>query len=71
MTRRFRGTQKGQPYLEDMEAFILDHFPIIFEEVHAQFEMLPSIHVCRHDGVVRSVEQNLAQQFYRLPFRNV
>ena len=45
----------GNKDLEDMEALVLDHFPVVAEEVHADLEMLAPINVCSHNAVVGSV----------------
>lgn len=42
----------GNKDLEHMEAFILNHFPVVSQEIHADLQMLASVNVCRHDIIV-------------------
>ena len=54
---------KGIAHFKDVETLILDHFPVVFQEVHAQFQMFASIDIFRHYAVVGSVKENLTKQF--------
>ncbi len=48
--------------LEDVKAFVLNHFSVIAQQVHADLEVLASIHVGRHDAIVGTVEEDFAEQ---------
>lgn len=38
--------------LEDVKPFVLNHLPIVSQEVHYDLEVLASVDVCSHDVVV-------------------
>lgn len=46
----------GHEDLEDVETLVLDHLPVAAQEVHADLQVLASVHVRGHDIVVRTVE---------------
>lgn len=54
-----------------MKCLVLDVFTTVSQEVHAQLQVLCIIHVLQHDGVVRSVQQNLSEKFDALSFRHI
>lgn len=58
-------------YLEDVEALIVDHPPVVPQQLHDDLEVLARIHVLRHHAVVCSVEQDLAQQLDGLSLRHI
>lgn len=61
----------GDENLENMEAFVLNHFSVIAKQIHADFKMLASVNIRGHDSVIRPVQENLAEQFNRLTLSNV
>lgn len=61
----------GDKDLKHVEAFVLDHFAVVTQEVHADLEMLARIDVACHDGVVGTVEQDLAEKLDRLALGDV
>lgn len=46
-----------------MKPFVLNHLPVVFEEVHTKLEMLAAVNVCGHYLIVGTREQDLAEQF--------
>ena len=58
-------------HLEDVEAFILHHPPIVLQLPHDELQVLARIHVFRHDLVELSVQQDLSQQLDALPLGNI
>ena len=60
-----------QAHLEDVERLELDVLAPVFEQVHHHFQVLLVRDVARHDFEVGPVEQDLAEQLERLPFRHV
>src|SRR3569833_329956 len=58
-------------HLEHVETFVLHHLALVAQQVHADLEVLPAIHVLGHDSVVGPVQQDLAQQLDRLPLGHV
>ena len=56
---------------EDVEAFVLDHFAVVLEQVHAEFEVVAAVDVFGHDVVVCAVEEKFAQELDGLAFCNV
>ena len=54
-----------------MKALVLHHFAIVFEQVHAQFQVFATVDVLGHDVVVGAVEQEFAEEFNALAFCNV
>lgn len=54
-----------------MKSLIINHSPVIKQQPHAQLQMLARIYVFGHDIVVRSVQQQLAEELYRLSFDDV
>ena len=54
-----------------METLVVDHLPVVSQELHDDLEMLPRVHILRHNVVVCSIEQNLAQQLDRLALRHI
>ena len=65
------GIKYLRTYLEDVEALVIDHPPVVPQQLHDDLKMLARIHVLRHHAVVCSVEQNLAQQLDGLSLRHV
>ena len=61
----------GNPYLEHVKTFVLDHLTIVPQQVHAQLQVIASVDILRHDVVVYPMEKNLAQKFEGLPLRDV
>ena len=45
-----------ESYLEDMKTFVLHHFPVVFEERHADLEVITRLDVRSHYVVVCSVQ---------------
>lgn len=58
-------------HLEDMERLELDILAPILEQVHHDFEVLLVGNVPSHDFKVCPIEQDLAEEFERLPFRDI
>lgn len=58
-------------HLEHVEPFVLDHFPVVSEKVHAYFQVLAAVDVRRHDAVVGPVQQEFAKEFDRLSFGDI
>lgn len=50
--------------LEDMEALILHHLSLVSEKIHAYFQMLSSVNIGRHYGIIRPVQKNFAEKLY-------
>lgn len=61
----------SRAHLEDVETFVVDHASIVPQQLHDDLQVLARINVLRHDVVVGSVEEDLAQQLDRLPLCNV
>lgn len=57
--------------LEDVEAFVLDHFAVVLEQVHAKLEVLAAVDVFGHDVVVCAVEEDFTEEFDGLAFCDV
>lgn len=57
--------------LEHVKALILDHFPVIFEQIHAKLQVVSFIDICCHHSVVGTVKKNLPQKFDRLAFGKI
>ncbi len=47
---------------EDMEAFVLDHFTVVLEQVHAELEVLATVDVFGHDVVICAVEEDFSEE---------
>ena len=56
---------------EHMEGLILNHLPVIFQQVHGEFQIVTRIDVFGHHNVVAAVEQDFPEQFNRLPFCDI
>jgi hypothetical protein len=54
-----------------MEGFILDHFPVVAEEGHGEFQVCSRRDVGGHDYVVGAVEEEFAEEFDGLAFGHV
>ncbi len=57
--------------LENVEAFIIYHPPIIQQQLHANLEMVARLNVCCHHLVVGSIEQYLPEEFDGLSFGDI
>lgn len=55
LLHRNRFVRIGNKDFEDMEAFVLNHLSVISQQVHADLEMLSSVHVRGHYCVVSPV----------------
>lgn len=58
-------------HLEHVKSFVLDHFPVVSEKIHAYFQVLAAVDVRRHDAVVGPVQQKFAKEFDRLSFGDI
>lgn len=56
---------------ENVEAFVLDHFAIVLEQVHAELEVVAAVDVFGHDVVVCAVEEEFAKELDGLAFCDV
>lgn len=65
------GYGRRRTHLEDVERLELDVLAPIFEQIHHDLEVLLVRDVPRHDLEVGPVEQDFAEQFQRLPLRDV
>lgn len=54
-----------------MEAFVLNHFSIILENVHAQFEIVPAVDILRHDTVICPIKEEFTKQLDRLALGDI
>jgi hypothetical protein len=54
-----------------VEPLVLNHFAIIFEQLHAEFQILPAFNVCHHHVVIGSVQQDLTKKLYTLALGNI
>ena len=54
-----------------MKSFILHHLPLILQQIHAQFQMLPFIHIHSHNRIIRTIEQDLPEQLNTLPLGHI
>lgn len=54
-----------------MKSLVVYHPPVVSEQVHANLEMVARINIRCHDVVVGPVQENLSQQLYRLPLRDI
>jgi hypothetical protein len=54
-----------------VETLVLHHLSIVFQQIHAKLQMVSSIDVCGHDGVVRPVQKYLPKKFNALPLCDV
>lgn len=54
-----------------MECLVLDHLPLIAQQLHVQFEMFTAGDVPRHELVVAAVEEEFSEEFDALPFGDV
>lgn len=61
----------GGDYLENMEALILDHFLVIFQQIHAELQIVPARDVSNHHPVVRAIEQNLSEKLGTLALSHI
>lgn len=61
----------GNKYFEHVKSLILDHLPIVSEQIHAYFEVVSSVHICSHDAIVGPVQQNFSEEFDGLPLRDI
>lgn len=61
----------GYEDLEHVKALVLDHLAVVTQEIHADLEVLAAVDIGRHDVVIRPVQEELAQEFDRLPFCDV
>jgi hypothetical protein len=61
----------GNKDLEYVEPLVLNHFPIIAQEVHAYFEVLATINISSHYAIVGTIQQDLTQELNRLTFGHV
>lgn len=61
----------GDENLENVEPFILDHFPVIPQQVHAYLEVFTGVYICRHDAVVGAVKEDLSEKLNGLSFGDV
>ena len=60
-----------ESYLENVEPLVLNHFAIIFEQLHAEFQILPALHICHHHAVIGSIQQDLTEKLYTLALGNI
>lgn len=56
----------GNEDLEYMKPLVLNHFPIIAQEVHAYFKVLATVNVSSHYAIVGAIQQDLTQELYGL-----
>jgi hypothetical protein len=61
----------GDEDFEDVEALVLDHLAVVTEKIHANFEVLATIDVICHDGIVGAVEEDLAEELDGLTLGHV
>lgn len=54
-----------------MEALVLDHFLVILQQIHAEFQIVPARDISDHHPVVGTIEQNLPEQLGALALRDV
>ena len=54
-----------------MKTFVLNHLSIVFQQVHAQLQMLASINILCHNAVIGPVEQDFSKKFNRLTLGHV
>ena len=54
-----------------MKTFILYHFPVILQQVHAQLQMLAAVDVLCHHAIVGPVQEYLSKKLDRLSLRHV
>lgn len=47
-------------HFEHMKRFVLHHLPVVFEQVHGEFEIIATSDVGGHDNVVGTVKQQFA-----------
>jgi hypothetical protein len=66
-----RLTFQGGMYLEDMKTLVIDHFPVVSQQLHDDLEVFARVDVLCHDIVVGPIEQNLAQQLDGLTLRHI
>lgn len=60
-----------ESYLENVEPLVLNHFAIVFQQLHAEFQILPAFNICHHHAVIGSIQQNLAEKLYTLALGNI
>lgn len=58
-------------YLEDVEALVVDHLPVVPQQLHDDLEVFAGVHVLCHYIIICPVEQNLAQELDRLAFCDI
>lgn len=58
-------------HLEHVERFKLNVPALVPQEVHHHLQVRFRADISRHDGVIGTVEQDLAEQFERLSLRDV
>jgi len=51
----------GYKDLEHVKALVLNHLPVVSQKVHANLQMLPSIDISCHYGVIGPVKKDLAK----------
>lgn len=47
--------------LENVKSLILHHLPVVSEEIHASFEVVSAVNICRHDIIIGAVQKNFAK----------
>lgn len=61
----------GDEYFEHVKTLVLNHLPIVAEQIHANFEVVTPIDIRSHNGIVGAIEQNFSQEFDRLAFGDI
>lgn len=54
-----------------MKSLIIDHLPVVPQQLHDDLEVFTRVNVLCHDIVICSIEENLAEKLDGLPFCNV
>lgn len=54
-----------------MEPLVLHHLAIIPQQLHAELEILPALHIGHHHVVVRAIQQELPQKLNTLSLGHV
>lgn len=54
-----------------MEPLVLHHLAIIAQQLHAQLEVFPALHISHHYVVIRTVQQDLSQQLDALSLGHI
>lgn len=61
----------GNKDLEHVEAFVLDHLPLVPEEVHANLQVLSIVNIQSHNRIIGAVQQDLAEKLDRLALGDI